>query len=136
MRLVLDTNVYLAALIARGACREVLEHCGLQHTLVVSDFILDELQDRLRVKFCWPSADVARAVALVKARSVLVMPAELAVPACRDRDDDAVLGTALAGNAIAILTGDGDLLELDGYAGLRILAPAQFWAFEYSIGAE
>lgn len=135
MRLVLDTNVYIAAFAARGTCHEVFEHCALLHTVIVSDFILGEMEEKLRVKFCWSAADTARAVSLVQARAIRVAPTRLTAPACRDPDDDAVLGTALAGDAIAILTGDGDLLELDGYKGLRILRPNGFWALEYSTGA-
>jgi len=42
MRVVLDTNVLIAAFIARGICSAVLEHCVRQHTLVTSDFILNQ----------------------------------------------------------------------------------------------
>lgn len=40
MKLVLDTNVLIAALIARGICADLLEHCVLSHTIVVSEFRL------------------------------------------------------------------------------------------------
>jgi len=39
MRLVLDTNVLIAALISRGACAELLEHCALHHAIVASEVI-------------------------------------------------------------------------------------------------
>jgi predicted nucleic acid-binding protein len=45
---------------------------------------------------------------------------------CRDRDDDNVLATAVAGQADIILTGDDDLLVLGEYNGIRILSPRQF----------
>lgn len=35
MKIVLDTNVLIAALIARGVCHELLEHCVLRHTLLI-----------------------------------------------------------------------------------------------------
>jgi predicted nucleic acid-binding protein len=37
VRLVLDTNVLIAAIVARGACHELLEHCARQHRVVTSD---------------------------------------------------------------------------------------------------
>ena len=55
-----------------------------------------------------------------------VEPEPLATPACRDADDDWVLATALAGQAEAIVTGDGDRLELGACQGVAILSPRQF----------
>jgi predicted nucleic acid-binding protein len=45
---------------------------------------------------------------------------------CRDRNDDLVLATALAGKANVIVTGDNDLLVLKAFRGIRILSPRQF----------
>ena len=53
-------------------------------------------------------------------------PRPLAAPARRDADDDWGLATAIAGQAEAIVTGDGDLLELGAYEGVAILNPRQF----------
>ena len=41
-------------------------------------------------------------------------------------DDDKVLETALAGQADAIVTGDGDLLCLDPFEDIRILTAVRF----------
>jgi len=51
MKLALDTNVLIAALIARGVCSDLLEHCVQQHEIVTSDFILGELRENLIHKF-------------------------------------------------------------------------------------
>jgi predicted nucleic acid-binding protein len=60
----------------------------------------------------------------------LVAPDALEPPTCRDRDDDMVLATALAGESAAIVSGDQDLLVLDPFRGIRVLAPAAFWKWE------
>ena len=44
----------------------------------------------------------------------------------RDKNDDVVLATAVAGKADLIVTGDADLLVLKTFRGIRILAPRQF----------
>jgi putative PIN family toxin of toxin-antitoxin system len=59
-------------------------------------------------------------------RATLVRPQARSRPVCRDRDDDKVLETAVAGQADIILTGDRDLLVLGEYKGIRILSPRQF----------
>jgi predicted nucleic acid-binding protein len=45
-------------------------------------------------------------------------------------DDDLVLATARAGECAAIVIGDQDLLILDPFQGIRVLAPSAFWKWE------
>jgi uncharacterized protein len=130
MRVVLDTNVLISALIAQGVCSELLEHCSRQHRVIVSDDILRELREHLVGKFKYPEQDAAKALELVVSIAETVAPSNLTRPVCRDRDDDMVLGTAVSGNAACIVTGDADLLVLREYRGIAILRPAEFIEFE------
>ena len=59
MKIVLDTNVLIAAFIARGVCSDLLEHCARQHTLVTSEFILTGDADLLILK-CLRGIDIVR----------------------------------------------------------------------------
>ena len=54
MRLVLDTNVLLAAFLSRGACHDLLEHVQQQHQIVLSAFIPEEFSAKLSGKFRVP----------------------------------------------------------------------------------
>jgi len=130
VRLVLDTNVFIAAFVARGVCHDLLEHCERSHHVVGSEFILGELESKLLQKFKVPPEKAAAAVALVRSHMELVQPAALDGPVCRDPDDDWVLATALAGGCECIITGDKDLLALGTFAGIRILPPGSFWTYE------
>jgi putative PIN family toxin of toxin-antitoxin system len=130
VRLLLDTNVLVAALIARGTCDDLLEHCVRNHIVISSNALLDELRDVLTRKFRQRAVDVRLALRLFEDSFTLVAPDALDAPVCRDRDDDAVLATALAGECIAIVTGDQDLLILDPFQGIRVLAPSHFWKWE------
>jgi putative PIN family toxin of toxin-antitoxin system len=130
VNLVLDTNVLVAALVARGVCGDLLEHCVRSHTVVSSPALLDELREVLTRKFRQRDADVRAAVRLFAETFTMVTPAVLDSPVCRDRDDDAVLATAIAGPCAAIITGDQDLLVLDPFRQIRILAPSAFWQWE------
>jgi putative PIN family toxin of toxin-antitoxin system len=133
MRVVLDTNVLIAALISRGVCSELLEHCVLNHVLVTSEFILGELHEQLVKKFKYDAKEASEALALLRSQMEHVTPVPLETQVCRDADDDQVLGTAIAGKAICIVTGDNDLLVLQRFKDVEILNPAAFAAFEKSI---
>ncbi len=130
MKLVLDTNVLIAAFITRGVCHELLEHCAINHEIILSEFILDELRDKLVRKFAFSRREVANVVRLLRTRAVLVRPQILAKPLCRDPDDNFILGTATAGNCKCIVTGDRDLLDLQHVQGIRMINPSDFWALE------
>ena len=46
-----DTNVLIAALVAKGLCSEVVTHAIRERSLVTSIALLDELADTLHAKF-------------------------------------------------------------------------------------
>jgi putative PIN family toxin of toxin-antitoxin system len=126
VKIVLDTNVIIAALIARGVCHELLEHCVLRHTLLTSAFILNETREKLTEKFGYPVEFADEAVALLRSRMKMVTPAALQKQVCRDPDDDSVLALALSGECDCIITGDKDLLLLKVYEGIEIVRPRDF----------
>lgn len=130
MRIVLDTNVLIAAFVARGVCHELLEHCEREHTLVSSAFILDEFEQKLTGKFKVPPEAARAARALNEAHMELATPEPLPEPVCRDPDDDWVLATARSGACQCIITGDKDLLALATSEQITILSPADFWRYE------
>lgn len=128
MKLVLDTNVLIAAFIAHGACNELLEYCAIKHEIILSSFILDELRDKLVRKFNFSNREADDVIQLLMSRVVLVSPQELKASVCRDPDDDNILGTAIAGKCECIVTGDKDLLDLQCVRGIRMISPSNFWA--------
>jgi putative PIN family toxin of toxin-antitoxin system len=130
MKIVLDTNVLIAAFITRGACSVLFEHCAERHQLATSEFILGELREHLHGKFKFDESDVAQVINLLKTTLAIVVPADLGEPVCRDPDDDIVLGTAVAANADCIVTGDEDLLVLGEFRSMPILRPRDFSDFE------
>ena len=48
MRVILDLNVFIAAVAARGLCEAVVELCLERHSLVAGEGILGEVEDKLR----------------------------------------------------------------------------------------
>lgn len=130
MRVVLDSNVLIAAFVARGVCSELLEHCVRQHQPVTSAFILEEVRSKLISKIGVAAPQADEAVRLIRTRFHVVEPAALPRRASRDPGDDAILGTALAGQCDLIVTGDRDLLDLEVYEKIPIVSPRDFWRHE------
>ena len=125
MRVVLDANVVIAAVVCEGLCRDLVRVRVLPHTLVTSERLLRELRTTLRDKF-GEDPDELPLLFQLNEETEIVTPVRLAERVCRDKDDDVVLATALAGNADVIVTGDEDLLVLRTFRGIRILSPRQF----------
>lgn len=130
MRIVLDTNVLIAAYATRGQCHELLEHCVRAHVLVSSPVLLAELREKLTRKLKFSSESVDELMMLLHPCVELVDPPALHPPACRDPDDDWVLATAIEGNCGCIVTGDRDLLVLHPFRSIAIVSPGGFWRFE------
>jgi len=122
---VLDTNVIVAALVAKGLCHEVVVRALGTGSVVTSQALLDELERTLRAKFTIGPAATAFLEQL-RLRVHLVVPTPLAAPVSRDADDEVVLATAVAANATVIVTGDLDLLIVRSYRGIEIVTPREF----------
>jgi putative PIN family toxin of toxin-antitoxin system len=122
---VLDTNVIVAALVAKGLCHEVVVLALGACTVVTSTPLLDELEGTLRAKFTLgPAANAFLEQLRVRVR--LVEPVTLPSPVSRDADDDVVLATAVAAGAVVVVTGDQDLLIIGRYSGIDIVSPREF----------
>jgi len=131
VRAVIDTNVLLSGLLWHGAPHVLLEHVRAGTLgLVSSPALLAELELVIgRVKFdvILTSANTSRENAVAEAWQLaeVIEPPPLAVPVCRDPDDDAVLALALAAQVDLIVSGDDDLLALMHFQNIPIATPAQ-----------
>ncbi len=130
MRVVLDSNVLIAAFAARGTCAELLEHCVREHQLLTSEYILDEVRRNVVSKLKVSGRDADEAVKLLRTRLTVVEPMDLGRRVCRDAEDDPILGTAVAAHCELLVTGDKDLLEMGEYETVRIVSPRAFWSQE------
>lgn len=130
MRVVLDSNVLVAAFAARGTCAELLEHCVREHRLLTSEYILEEVRRNLVSKLKVSARDADDAVKLLRTRFTLVEPIDLGRRVCRDAEDDPILGTAVAARCELLVTGDRDLLEMGEHETIRIVSPRGFWSHE------
>lgn len=129
MRIVLDTNIVLSALLWQGTPHHLLAAIRLQPgvQLCSSTALLEELVDVLT------RASTARRLALIgkTAREVLadyveaielVEPAEVPRVVAGDADDDQVIAAAVAARADLIVSGDRrHLLPIGSHQGITII---------------
>jgi putative PIN family toxin of toxin-antitoxin system len=132
MRVVLDSNIFIAAVASRGLCEAIVELCLERHILVAGEGILEEVEDKLRTKLKVPPRVVAEYMKFLRQTVELVAPEKLATKTCRDPDDLMVLGLVAPGRAQALVTGDKDLLVLGSFKGASIMTPRAFWEFSQS----
>ena len=131
MRVVADTNIVVSGLLWRGNPRLALDAAreGVID-LFTSAVLLTELEDVLsREKFTerLASAGVTppELVLGYAALALVIEPAVIEPVIIADPDDDAVLACAVAAESEAIVSGDGHLLGLRQYQGIRILTAAE-----------
>ncbi len=127
MKVVLDSNVLLAALGTHGLCEALLASCLKSHEILVCEQILAEVQRHLTGKFRFPISEAAEVIESFRQVCTIVVPRSLGPDACRDPEDLAILGTALAGQADCLVTGDADLLVLEKCGNIPILSPRGFY---------
>jgi len=128
VKVVLNSSVLIAAAISRaGVSAELVEDVLTHHELVVSDFILEELGQKLRDKFNFPQKEIRQLQRLLGKVATSVAPLDLPTDVCRDPTDIPVLGTALAGSASVLVTVDKDLLALGEFQGIAMIKPGEFW---------
>lgn len=126
MRLVLDTNVVVSALLWDGVPRRLLRVGRVEGVeLYSSPPLIAELTDvlsrpKFKSKIAASLLTVDQLIDLYAELVALVRP----VPTQRlapDPDDDVVIGTALAAKADYLVTGDKGLLSVSAYDGGRIV---------------
>lgn len=132
MRIVLDTNVVLSALLWRGTPYRLLEAIRQQQhvQLVSSAALVAELADVLtRPKTAKRLAVIEKSAREVLADYLeaveLVEPTSVPRVVPTDPDDDHVIAAAVTAHASLIVSGDSDLLSMESYQGIPIVAAAK-----------
>ena len=131
MKVVLDTNVLVSALLKQGSIpARIMRACwdgNLQ--LLISTELREELAgvlqySKIRKRLLAQHIDGAQFLELLPFFTTDVMLGKVSVPRPRDADDWIVLATLVAGHADWLVSGDRDLLVLSDQ--FPILSPASF----------
>lgn len=133
MRIVLDTNILISALVSdKGASAHILARCQAgELELLISPDSMAELRrvltyPRIRKRVKYSDEQIERFAAfLAQFAIVLTPPTEIHIVAA-DADDDKFVALALTGEAQYLVSGDDHLLSIGQYQGIKILKPAAF----------
>ena len=128
IRVVLDTNVLVSAILFGGRPRQILEKAirGEIH-LCISDPILDELKGVLqRPKFDFSPDAVQVILTELIGISDFVNPSKTLDVVCDDPEDNKILECAVEAGANYVVTGDVHLLRLSKYRDIKVLSAVAF----------
>ena len=130
MRLVLDTNVLISAILALNSIPANVLNWGEKNGVILySESTLTELLSVLqRPKFAkYVDAEDIDGLSIRVKRSWYRVPILRKVRLCRDPKDDKFLKLAVNGDASHLITGDTDLLILHPFQNIPVINPRSFW---------
>ena len=128
IRVVLDTNILISAILFGGKPRQVLERVIRgEIRLCMSEAILEELKGVLRrSKFSYSIEAIQVILTELTSLSDFVNPSKTIRVVPEDPDDNRILECAVEAEANYIITGDLHLLRLSRYQDIEVLNAGAF----------
>lgn len=125
IRLVIDTNVFVSALISTKSIPALLlDEVGKKYTLFISKEILGEVEDVIsRKKFGFSTQKISSAMEAILSFSEIINPGIKVDVIKSDPDDNKILECAITCKASYIVSGDSHLLDLREYWSIKIINP-------------
>jgi uncharacterized protein len=124
MKVVLDTNVLVSALIRSGKPRELFTRLATDKQIILSQAILEEflevVEDPKVAKYV-SKRDIAVFLNILGNGAVIVQSKSKFKAIKEDPDDDMIVRVAYDAKADCIVSGDKHLLTLKEFKGIKIL---------------
>ena len=125
-RVCLDSNVLVAAFVARGLCADLLKLVISEYDLVIPEVVVEEVRRVLTSKLKVSRGALSSAEAVLE-QCAIVPGSNVPSPiSLRDPDDERVLADAISAGAEILVSGDQDLLVVAEDSPIRILSPRAF----------
>ena len=122
IRIVLDTNVYIAAAInPQSILYKVVEDSAAQYLgeYFTSPEILQELQNKLEEKFEFSRTNAVRWIASIEKSLTVLRPQKKLDTIKKDPEDNKILECAIEAQADLIISADKHLLKLKRFRGTK-----------------
>jgi len=122
LRVVVDTNVLVSALLNHGKPAELLARLIKEHQIILTNLIIDEFyevmaEERFRIN----DKDTQNFLSNILKRSKLVKPRSRYEVVLKDSDDNMIVNAAYKSEANFIVTGDKHLLNLKAFKRTEIV---------------
>ena len=126
MRIVFDTNILIAGfLTVTGVPQYVFNQSLKNHTVILSEFILEELKEKLIDKLGAPPSKVEQVINFLRKRTnILNVPIDSKIR-FEDKDDIPILSLAVISGAHYLVTGDKKLIHLKKIGKTLMLTPRE-----------
>jgi putative PIN family toxin of toxin-antitoxin system len=128
LRVVLDTNILISAILFGGKPRQILENAIRgEIRLCISEPILEELKGVLqRSKFDYSPEMIQVILTELTGVADFVNPSESINVVLEDPEDNRILECAVEAEASYIITGDFHLLKLRKYRNIKVVNAVAF----------
>ena len=133
MRVVLDANIYISALISNkgNPAKIINKWLAGQFDVLISQPIVDEIlrvtnYKRIQKKYVKVRENRLEFVELIIEQGIWEESSETLTVVSADESDNRYIECAVAGNAQYIVSGDEHLLGVGEYQGIIIVIPATF----------
>jgi uncharacterized protein len=127
MRVVLDTNIFISAVMGGRLGIIIDEWRAGKFKLIVTDAIAREYLEVInRPKFNIPMDEIIAATDYLLRIAEFVMPEEEILVIVADPTDNKFIEAAVAGRVDYIVSGDGHLLELGSFREIPIITARDF----------
>jgi putative PIN family toxin of toxin-antitoxin system len=127
MRVVLDTNIFISAVLGGRLAIIVDEWREGKFKLIITDSIAREYLEVInRPKFKIPQAEIVAASDYLLQLAEFVTTEEEIHVVAADPTDDKFLEAAVAGKVDFIISGDGHLLDLKSFRNIPIITARDF----------
>ena len=137
--IVIDTNLFISAIISKNNTipyQLLLAWRNSRFQLITSDPLITEVEavlkrEKIYKKYNISQEEIAKLLRELRFSTKIVIPIEVNLLPIhsRDKKDDILLASALGGNCDYLITGDEDLLILDGHqklGDLKIIKAEEF----------
>lgn len=126
-KVVLDTNIYISAILFGGHPEEILNLARLGFiSIFISPHLIQEIKKVLREKFQWSEKQIQETIDTIQNFAYLIEPKTKISKIKEDKADNRVLECALTSKANYIVSGDRHLLVLKRFRQIKILSPFDF----------
>jgi len=131
MRIVLDTNIFIASALKGGFSEDIIKMASSKVVIIVySEAILEELYEKLVRKFKWAIIDAKFFVDTIREIVEIVEIKQKVNVITRDPEDNKVLECAKSGSADLIVSSDQDLITLKNFENIAVVHPHTLpWIF-------